>query len=134
MYISRHVVFNELEFPYKELVTTIHHPAILPSSHAILPSSHAISSPILVPTLENVLVNPTCQPLQANNDICIPVTNHLPQITHVPSIDSSSRSSTNAIPSSPTQSIPTTVSSSPQLPVDHLFSPNSVHGFTHCFF
>lgn len=58
VYISRHVVFNELEFPYSSLLTQ--------SAQFSNPSISRVShSPPLVPTLNNILVSPSLPPVSS---------------------------------------------------------------------
>ncbi|KAM1411401.1 hypothetical protein COP1_024098 [Malus domestica] len=114
-YISRHVVFNELEFPYKTLLSQKH-------QYSLPQSSSTLSHSSLIPTLDNILVS--------SSSHC-PLSNHNHTVSATPeSVPLASISPAGSQPQLPSQSITAGHNVSSLLPVDYVQSPVDSIGST----
>ncbi|KAB2595380.1 hypothetical protein D8674_030830 [Pyrus ussuriensis x Pyrus communis] len=114
-YISRHVVFNELEFPYKALLSQKHQ-SYLPASSSI------ISHSSFIPTLDTILVS---------SSSARPLSDHTYTVSATPeSVPLASISPAGSQPQLPSQSITAGPTVSSTLPVASLHVPVDSIGST----
>lgn len=125
-FVSRHVVFDETEFPYLgllKLTTQSSHSSILPSLSNFSSSSHCITP---VPNANNILVVPTSHypSYSHTSNVPTPASFNLPSPDVPAHVILASDVSLSPLPSPTSQSITATVHDPIQLSVVPEFSPD----------